>query len=560
MDLPGFRVSRRRADEMTIAEQYEYWQDVRKGVSRRSVLRAGIFGAAAVAAGPMLMTRAAYADTPGSAVVPFGRHLAFGNDPATQMRVGWQVPSAVSNPVLRLGTSPTDLSQTVQAEIRNLHSDYGTGAPLEQYYGHAALDKLSPNTTYYYAVGHEGLEAASGPVNSFTTGPTGSGSALQPFTFTAMGDQGASAQAALENAQITAQNPKFHLLAGDICYADPNGQGKLTDSYNPAVWDSYLKQIEPVAQSVPWMVATGNHDMEAWYSPNGYGGHQKRLDLPTSGPTECPSVYAFTYGNVAVLSLDANDVSYEIKANLNYSNGAQTSWLEQTLAKLRADPTIDFVIVFFHHCAYAVTTSHVSDGGVREKWAPLFDKYNVDLVINGHNHMYERTDPIRGGNPTRAAAVGDTVNPVADGTTYIVAGGGGASLYSLPSNGPESYAGNVKDVSGVTAGYFGAGGKVSEAVNWSRVRYRGHNLLAVDVKPAAPGGTATLTVRGISVEGAKAGTEIDRITISRTAATVDTPAFGSGALLAGAALAAGAGYAGYSAWQKHRSGLEVPAS
>ncbi|MGA5702521.1 purple acid phosphatase family protein [Peterkaempfera bronchialis] len=558
MDLPGFRVSRRRRDEMTIAEQYEYWQDVKKSLPRRRFLQFGAAGAAALAVGPTLLSQSAYAEAPGSAVTPFGRHLAFGNDPRKQMRVAWQVPAAVKNPVLRLGTSADDLSQVVQGELRNLHSDYGTSAPLDQYYGHAALDGLAPGTTYYYAIGHDGLEAAGGPVKSFTTAPDAEGGALRPFTFTAMGDQGASAQGALENAQITAQNPVFHLLAGDICYADSSGSGKLTDSYKPKVWDDYLTQIEPVAQSVPWMVATGNHDMESWYSPNGYGGHAQRLDLPTNGPSNCPSVYAFTYGNVAVLSLDANDVSNEIPANRGYSGGSQTAWLDRTLAGLRADPKIDFIVVFFHHCAYAVTTNHASDGGVRSAWTPLFDKYTVDLVVNGHNHMYERTDPIRNGSATRTASVGDTVSPVEDGTTYVVAGGGGASLYSLPANGAESYAGNVRDVSGVSGYAWNASGaKATEAVDWSRVRYRGHNLLAVDVKPAAPGQTATLTVRAVSVEGDKAGTEVDRLTITRKTATVDTPAFGMPAALTGAALAAGAGYV---AWQKHRSGLEVPAS
>ncbi|MFJ8039243.1 purple acid phosphatase family protein [Kitasatospora sp. NPDC096147] len=557
MDLPGFRVSRRRADEMTIAEQYDYWQDVRKSVTRRRFLQASAVGAAAAAVGPTLLSSSAHA-APGDAVTPFGRHLAFGNDPTQQMRVAWQVPAAVSNPVLRLGTSANDLSQLVQADLRSLHSEYGTAAPLDQFYGHAALDGLAPGTTYYYAIGHDGLEAASGPVNSFTTAPAGGAGSLKPFTFTAMGDQGASTQAALENAQILAQKPVFHLLAGDICYADSSGRGTLTDSYKPLVWDSYLQQIEPVAQSIPWMVATGNHDMEPWYSANGYGGHAKRLDLPTNGPSNCPSVYSFTYGNLAVLSLDANDVSNEIPANRGYSGGTQTTWLEQTLKGLRADPAIDFIVVFFHHCAYAVTTSHASEGGVRTSWTPLFDKYNVDLVVNGHNHMYERTDPIRSGTPTRTVPVGGTVDPVADGTVYVVAGGGGASLYSLPANGPESYAGNVNDSAGV-AGYAwnGSGGKSTETVAWSRVRYRGHNLIAVDVTPAAPGQKATLTMRGISVEGAKTGTEIDRVTIVRTTPVVDTPAFGMPAVLTGTALAAGAGYL---AWQKRRSGLEVPSS
>lgn len=96
-----------------------------------------------------------------------------------------------------------------------------------------------------------------------------------------------------------------------------------SDGYDPAFWDLFLKQNEPVARSVPWMVTTGNHDMEAWYSPDGYGGQIARWSLPDSGfdPRSAPGVYAFTYGNVGFVALDANDVSYEIPANFGYSDG-----------------------------------------------------------------------------------------------------------------------------------------------------------------------------------------------------------------------------------------------
>ncbi|WP_030438946.1 hypothetical protein [Actinoplanes subtropicus] len=140
---------------------------------------------------------------------------------------------------------------------------------------------------------------------------------------------------------MATQSPVFTLLAGDICYADPDGSGLPADDsaipnatpagknkYNPYVWDVFLNQIEPQAAFTPWMFATGNHDMEPLYgnteflggSPNhGYGGHAKRLDLPANGPHTCPAVYRFGYGNVGVISVDANDLSYEIQTNTGYS-------------------------------------------------------------------------------------------------------------------------------------------------------------------------------------------------------------------------------------------------
>ena len=85
---------------------------------------------------------------------------------------------------------------------------------------------------------------------------------------------------------------------------------------------------------------------------------------------------------VGIDELEANDVSPETPHP--YSGGRQTTWLDRELGRLRADPTIDFLVVWFHHCAFSTITSHGSDGGVRRQWVPLFDRHGVDLVINGH--------------------------------------------------------------------------------------------------------------------------------------------------------------------------------
>lgn len=147
------------------------------------------------------------------------------------------------------------------------------------------------------------------------------------------------------------------------------------DKFNPYVWDVYPASIEASASTTPWMFATGNHDREATYPVHGYGGQSARLDFPDNGPTVCPSAYTFVYGNVAVLSLDANDVTYEITANIGYSGGAQSIWVETALAAHRADPNIDFIVCFFHHWAYSTTEAHDSDGVVRAARCDFFDRY-----------------------------------------------------------------------------------------------------------------------------------------------------------------------------------------
>ena len=522
MDIPDFGIPEQLASRMSMAEQHEY---LRTKLSRRRTLvtagmvagglLTGCSGSGTVTAnGSASPTPAATARVAGSAVTPFGRHLAFGADPKTKMRISWQVPFAVKKPYVRIGTRPEELSRKIEAEVRDLHTPGLTGVRLavEQYYLHAALDGLKPGTTYYYGVGHDGFDPASpqhrSTIGSFRTAPA----RPERFTFTAFGDQGVSPAAAANDHVLLRQKPAFHLHAGDICYADPTGQGRKSDAYDAGFWDLFLKQNESVAKSVPWMVTTGNHDMEAWYSPDGYGGQLARWSLPDSGfdPRKAPGVYAFTYGNVAFVALDANDVSYEIPANRGYTDGRQTKWLDRTLGRLRAAREVDFVVVFFHHCAYS-TSSHASDGGVRAEWLPLFAKHQVDLVINGHNHVYERTDAIKDGEVGRPVPVGASTDPTRDGIVYVTAGGGGKDLYSFPSGVKDSYEGHVRHRESVPSFHWTKSRQMkAESVEWSRVRYTGFSFLSVE---AEAGTTPKLKVSAL----AQSGERIDHFEVRRGA-------------------------------------------
>ena len=545
------------AEDMTIAEQYEWLQTFlrRRPVSRRGILLGGLAGAGAASLFGTPFGRAAYAATNDSPLLVGGRHTAFGADPSRQLRLAAQLSRNPGRGKVLVDIGPgRGLGGTVEAEIRPLLSQVpqadGSILAVEQYYVHAAFDNLTPGREYYYRFRIPGGEAT--PVQAVRTGHR-KGRHGGPFRFTMMGDHGSNttppgdpkgvfddnyykadnapmvAHASAVTAAIARQDPVFHLLAGDISYADPSGQGRPPkrtaagvsptgfDNYDPTVWDVYLADIEVSSARTPWMFATGNHDMEALYSPHGYGGHLARLDLPGGGPQGCPSVYSFVHGNGAVLSLDANDLSYEIKANTGYSNGAQTSWVESTLKGYRNDPDIDFIVCFFHHCAYSTTAQHASDGGVRGAWAPLFDCYQVDLVLQGHNHLYERTDPIRANAPTREAPDGSTIEPAKDGTTYIVAGSAGRPRYQFQTGEPESYRGKIVPGSNVVPNSYvwqADGTKAPESINWSRTRFDDYAFVAAESDPGRPGGYSTLTIRGLDEHGQ----EFDRVVLRRAVA------------------------------------------
>ena len=84
---------------------------------------------------------------------------------------------------------------------------------------------------------------------------------------------------------------------------------------------------------------------------------------------------------------------------------------------------------------YSCSCSHSPVAGLRDAYHPLFDKYHVDLVLQAHNHNYERTFPLMkgsGDNPTiTSTATTAYTNPT--GQIYVVVGTGGQSAYGVSS-------------------------------------------------------------------------------------------------------------------------------
>jgi hypothetical protein len=377
---------------------------------------------------------------------------------------------------------------------------------------------------------------------------------------------------------------RFNLVAGDLCYAQaqgdiqpiinpdgPNGSqpgNRNTprppansggwDYYDPWIWTSWFPMIEPSSAQIPWMVATGNHEPELFssrvaadhvtvanYEPIGYGGLIKRMDLPKTGPSACPSVYSFRYGNAGIISLDANDLSWEIQGLLDYSHGTQLRWLKDQLSQWRQGPGVDFIVAFFHECAFSTCNGHSSDGGVRSKLAPLFAAYQVDLVIQGHNHVYERTNPLIYDPATNSArsskqAVAYSpqepaeVEPATDGTTYVVAGTAGTPRYGWTGKREtdRNFAAGQGSGSTVHADAKTQTGPYVnekdfsvryETVDWSQARYDDYGFVALDVTPAPFGQKTTMVLRFINEQGR----ELDRVVFSRIAgAGTGTPETG----------------------------------
>jgi hypothetical protein len=132
-------------------------------------------------------------------------------------------------------------------------------------------------------------------------------------------------------------------------------------------------------------------------------------------------------------------------------------------------------------------------------------------VLQGHNHVFERTDPIRANTPTTVAGDNAIIYPESDGTVYYTVGCGGRPRYDFQPGEPETYRGNEVADTFVSNSYvWTAGGdKQTEAVGWSRVRYRGYAFVRVDVRP----GTFVSEMDVVAVD--EYGRELDKVTYRR---------------------------------------------
>jgi hypothetical protein len=119
--------------------------------------------------------------------------------------------------------------------------------------------------------------------------------------------------------------------------------------------------------------------------------------------------YWFDYGKARFVCINSNVGFSEMKQQV-------VPWLDKVLA----DAGERWKIAFYHHPPYT-GGKYAPSGKVRQLLVPLFDRYGVHLAFNGHNHMYERTHPLRGGQ----------IRPTSQGTIYITTGAGGNPLYDV---------------------------------------------------------------------------------------------------------------------------------
>ena len=228
--------------------------------------------------------------------------------------------------------------------------------PMEVYYHSLRLTGLKPDTEYFYRVFSNDILIGQ---FHFRTGK----SDYQPFRFVVFGDSGTGKSMQYKvAAEIEKNRPDFILHTGDLVYGKGEDENYLNQFYDP-----YRKLISKIL----FFPSLGNHD---------YGTEIGQPFLNNFVLPGNERYYSFDYGNAHFVALDSNRVDEE-----------SARWLENDLAnngKL-------WKVIFFHHPP-PFATGHVGDKAILDLWVPLFEKYDVDLVFVGHQHIYARYQPLNG--------------------------------------------------------------------------------------------------------------------------------------------------------------------
>ena len=254
----------------------------------------------------------------------------------------------------------------------------------------------------------------------------------QKIKIVAVGDFGCRPVAQDNIKQIELQKPDIFLALGDLTY-EPTAD----------CWYDMTKALDSKTK-----IAIGNHEDD---EEKATGGSKELKDSLLEHYDLQNSYYSFDYGNAHFLVLDTQlefslnvfkQVEEEDKENDDNNkddesnkqdakyyattlkdllakhdikgeippyhlindemivedvplNTKQYEFVVNDLEKTNNNSSIDWIIVMFHKPFYSSLSSHIQEYIMREKYQPVFDKYGVDMVLQGHNHIYDRTLPIK---------------------------------------------------------------------------------------------------------------------------------------------------------------------
>ncbi len=322
--------------------------------------------------------------------------LTWAGDPASSQAITWRTDPSVTEAVAQV-TPAVDTpglhltARTVRGETHR--TDAGNGPA---HHHSVVLTGLEPGTLYAYRV--RGGDTWSEWFH-FRTAEAG----FEPFSFLYFGD----AQNAVKShwsrtvraAFTDLPDARLMVHAGDLV---DQRDGNFDDE-----WGEWFDAGGWLFGMLPSIPATGNHE----FVYEGDGDQEERVlarawndhfTLPDHGPGELAnSVYYVDFQGVRFIVLNSTSA-------LDHGTAAlQAEWLEPVL---RDNPN-RWTVVSYHHPMVSVSLGR-DNPPLREYWKPLFDRYGVDLVLQGHDHTY--------GRMSQNLPHGTTAFDGATGTMYVV--------------------------------------------------------------------------------------------------------------------------------------------
>lgn len=355
---------------------------------------------------------------------------------STGMAIGWNTFYQLANPTVKYGYNPGSLVYTASSTVSNTYNTSLT------YNNFVLLEDLLPNIQYYYLPTELiSNDTEAGPFTFVTSRPLGDATPYSTAVVVdmgAMGNEGLTTSAGAGTPQqdilmpgeqntiqsLTKLEPTYDFLLhpGDLAYADTwlketnsgflDGNATYAEAYKAyeSILDDFYDEMTTVTTQKAYMVGPGNHEANCVNAASplcmpgqeNFTGYRNHFRMPSDVATQATNNYgngnmwySFDQGMVHYTILDtetdfpgAPDIGYP--AGPFGAEGAQVAWLQADLAAVNRTIT-PWIIVALHRPWY-------SSGGTcpqcQAAFEPLIDQYNVDLVITGHYHVYERNAPI----------------------------------------------------------------------------------------------------------------------------------------------------------------------
>ena len=340
-------------------------------------------------------------------LAPEQLHLALTGD-AAEMRVAWVTLNATAASAVRWGpagggsfpgsAAGSSWTYTVGGWVGVIHAATMTG--------------LAAGGRYDYQVG-DGAEAWSA-THTFSTLPADVGGAARPLRLVQLGDMAYDVNSDNTVARIAALVEAGQVDAvvhiGDISYADGEQHH----------WDLFMRKIEPIAASVPYLVVRGNHEL--WWNFTAFAARWSMPPARAYGAGAPGGANGNLYFSLDLGPVHLTMFNTETPDDTGSVDAPEVAWLEADLAAANASrAATPWLVAGAHRPLYCTNGAWQSSdkdcavfaGVMRGQAEQTFARHGVDLVLGAHMHGFERTQAVLGGK---------VVTPAANGTTYSAAG------------------------------------------------------------------------------------------------------------------------------------------